>query len=152
MVAPTIVSIAAIVLAVGLACFCFRRSEYSRPFREGGNPSSRDQRSPSRNGLSAQGDPSSRDQRSPSRNGLAVRGYPPSRNQWSVVRVIAFPYAADLETHSAAMVSLDNKQNMSMEQRDQYYTSVRKPPQSPCRDINALERIPGTVATPFSCN
>ncbi|XP_034252481.1 Down syndrome cell adhesion molecule-like protein Dscam2 [Thrips palmi] len=72
-VAPTVVSVVALVLAVVLACFCFRRN---------------------------------------------------------------------FENRAAAMVSLDNKQNMSMEHRDQYYTSVRKPLQSPCRDINALERIP----------
>ncbi|KAJ1531014.1 hypothetical protein ONE63_005846 [Megalurothrips usitatus] len=71
--APTLVSIVALVLAVALACFCFRKN---------------------------------------------------------------------LETRTSAMVSLDNKQNMSMEHRDQYYTSVRKPLQSPCRDLNALERIP----------
>lgn len=55
-----------------------------------------------------------------------------------------FLFKLDFENHSAAMVSLDNKQNMNMEHRDQYYASARKPLQSPCRDINALERIPGT--------
>lgn len=41
---------------------------------------------------------------------------------------------------SQSTAALDNKRNM--EQREQYYTTVRKPSQSPCRDIGALERIP----------
>lgn len=36
---------------------------------------------------------------------------------------------------------MDNKHNM--EQREQYYATVRKPgQQSPCREVSALERIP----------
>ena len=37
--------------------------------------------------------------------------------------------------------ALENKHNM--EQREQYYATVRKPgQQSPCREVSALERIP----------
>ncbi|XP_025073056.1 Down syndrome cell adhesion molecule-like [Pogonomyrmex barbatus] len=42
---------------------------------------------------------------------------------------------------SQTQVALDNKHNM--EQREQYYATVRKPgQQSPCREVSALERIP----------
>ncbi|XP_044574410.1 Down syndrome cell adhesion molecule-like protein Dscam2 isoform X3 [Cotesia glomerata] len=42
---------------------------------------------------------------------------------------------------SQTQAALDNKHNM--EQREQYYATVRKPSQqSPCREVNALERIP----------
>ncbi|XP_052128080.1 cell adhesion molecule Dscam2-like [Frankliniella occidentalis] len=60
----------------------------------------------------------------------------------SAVALACFCFRRNLETRSAAMVSLDNKQNMSMEHRDQYYSTARKPLQSPGRDINALDRIP----------
>lgn len=37
----------------------------------------------------------------------------------------------------------NNKHSTISEHRDQYYATVRKPPQSPCRDSSgALERIP----------
>ncbi|XP_071439149.1 cell adhesion molecule Dscam2-like [Hetaerina americana] len=42
------------------------------------------------------------------------------------------------ESQTAA--ALDNKQNM--EQREQYYATVRKPLRSPVRDVTTLERIP----------
>jgi len=42
---------------------------------------------------------------------------------------------------SQTQAALDNKHNM--EQREQYYATVRKPgQQSPCREVSALERIP----------
>lgn len=42
---------------------------------------------------------------------------------------------------SQTQAALDNKHNM--EQREQYYATARKPgQQSPCREVNALERIP----------
>lgn len=37
--------------------------------------------------------------------------------------------------------ALDNKQNM--EQREQYYATVRKPLRSPIHEMGTLERIPG---------
>lgn len=37
--------------------------------------------------------------------------------------------------------ALDNKQNM--EQREQYYATVRKPLRSPIHEIGTLEKIPG---------
>lgn len=42
---------------------------------------------------------------------------------------------------SQSSAALDNKQNM--QQREQYYATVRKPLRSPVREIPALERIPG---------
>ncbi|XP_034948781.1 Down syndrome cell adhesion molecule-like protein Dscam2 isoform X2 [Chelonus insularis] len=45
------------------------------------------------------------------------------------------------DRNSQTQVALDNKHNM--EQREQFYATVRKPSQqSPCREVNALERIP----------
>lgn len=42
---------------------------------------------------------------------------------------------------SQTQAALENKHNM--EQREQYYATVRKPgQQSPCREVSALERIP----------
>lgn len=37
--------------------------------------------------------------------------------------------------------ALDNKQNM--EQREQYYATVRKPLRSPIHEMGTLEKIPG---------
>ncbi|KAK0094057.1 hypothetical protein PV326_011918 [Microctonus aethiopoides] len=45
------------------------------------------------------------------------------------------------DPNSQTQAALDNKHNM--EQREQYYATVRKPgQQSPCREVSALERIP----------
>ncbi|XP_043279367.1 Down syndrome cell adhesion molecule-like protein Dscam2 isoform X3 [Venturia canescens] len=45
------------------------------------------------------------------------------------------------DPNSQNQAALDNKHNM--EQREQYYATVRKPgTQSPCREVSALERIP----------
>ncbi|XP_048510955.1 Down syndrome cell adhesion molecule-like protein Dscam2 isoform X2 [Athalia rosae] len=77
--APSVVSVLAVILAVAGVCFCLR----THPGRAG----------------------SAND--------------PPSQTQ----------------------AALDNKHNM--EQREQYYATARKPgQQSPCREVNALERIP----------
>lgn len=44
--------------------------------------------------------------------------------------------------HEEPIQPMSNKHSIS-EQRDQYYATVRKTPQSPCRDSSsALERIP----------
>ncbi|XP_068082151.1 cell adhesion molecule Dscam2 [Anabrus simplex] len=51
------------------------------------------------------------------------------------------PETEDMSLHeSQTAAALDNKQNM--EQREQYYATVRKPLQSPMRDVSGLERIP----------
>lgn len=39
--------------------------------------------------------------------------------------------------------ALDNKQNM--EQREQYYATVRKPLRSPIHEMATLEKIPGEI-------
>jgi len=39
--------------------------------------------------------------------------------------------------------ALDNKQNM--EQREQYYATVRKPLRSPIHEMATLEKIPGKI-------
>lgn len=39
--------------------------------------------------------------------------------------------------------ALDNKQNM--EQREQYYATVRKPLRSPLHEMGTLEKIPGEI-------
>lgn len=39
--------------------------------------------------------------------------------------------------------ALDNKQNM--EQREQYYATVRKPLRSPLHEMATLEKIPGEI-------
>ncbi|XP_076276315.1 cell adhesion molecule Dscam2 isoform X6 [Lasioglossum baleicum] len=45
------------------------------------------------------------------------------------------------DPNSQTQAALENKHNM--EQREQYYATVRKPgQQSPCREVSALERIP----------
>lgn len=41
--------------------------------------------------------------------------------------------------------ALDNKQNM--EQREQYYATVRKPLRSPIHEMATLEKIPGEINT-----
>ncbi|GLG93723.1 Tyrosine-protein phosphatase Lar, partial [Gryllus bimaculatus] len=52
------------------------------------------------------------------------------------------PESEDMSLHeSQTAAALDNKQNM--EQREQYYATVRKPIQSPMHDMSGLERIPG---------
>lgn len=43
--------------------------------------------------------------------------------------------------------ALDNKQNM--EQREQYYATVRKPLRSPIHEMGTLERIPGNSSLHF---
>lgn len=42
--------------------------------------------------------------------------------------------------------ALDNKQNM--EQREQYYATVRKPLRSPIHEMATLEKIPGEINRP----
>lgn len=53
------------------------------------------------------------------------------------------PLMGDLGSlHDAqTAAALDNKQNM--EQREQYYATVRKPLRSPIHEMGTLERIPG---------
>lgn len=46
--------------------------------------------------------------------------------------------------------ALDNKQNM--EQREQYYATVRKPLRSPIHEMATLERIPGDCLLYFQCS
>lgn len=60
---------------------------------------------------------------------------------WPLINV--GPLMADLGSlHDAqTAAALDNKQNM--EQREQYYATVRKPLRSPIHEIGTLERIPG---------
>lgn len=55
----------------------------------------------------------------------------------------AGPLMGDLGSlHDAqTAAALDNKQNM--EQREQYYATVRKPLRSPIHEMGTLERIPG---------
>ncbi|CAG2061764.1 unnamed protein product, partial [Timema podura] len=51
------------------------------------------------------------------------------------------PIQEDLCLHESQTTAvLDNKQNL--EQREQYYATVRKPLHSPNRDVSGLERIP----------
>ncbi|XP_057323530.1 cell adhesion molecule Dscam2-like isoform X3 [Microplitis mediator] len=77
--APSVISVVAVILVIGGVCFCLKT--HSLRGRRGNDPSSQTQ------------------------------------------------------------AALDNKHNM--EQREQYYATVRKPSQqSPCREVNALERIP----------
>lgn len=46
--------------------------------------------------------------------------------------------------------ALDNKQNM--EQREQYYATVRKPLRSPIHEMATLEKIPGEISKPTRVN
>jgi hypothetical protein len=59
------------------------------------------------------------------------------------------PLMGDLGSlHDAqTAAALDNKQNM--EQREQYYATVRKPLRSPIHEIGTLERIPGNSSFHF---
>ena len=58
----------------------------------------------------------------------------------------AGPLMGDLGSlHDAqTAAALDNKQNM--EQREQYYATVRKPLRSPIHEMGTLERIPGEIS------
>nr|CAD7265840.1 unnamed protein product [Timema shepardi] len=54
---------------------------------------------------------------------------------------VSEPIQEDLCLHESQTTAvLDNKQNL--EQREQYYATVRKPLHSPNRDVSGLERIP----------
>nr|CAD7602204.1 unnamed protein product [Timema genevievae] len=55
--------------------------------------------------------------------------------------IVPKPIQEDLCLHESQTTAvLDNKQNL--EQREQYYATVRKPLHSPNRDVSGLERIP----------
>lgn len=53
------------------------------------------------------------------------------------------PFTGEIASlHDAqTAAALDNKQNM--EQREQYYATVRKPLRSPIHEMATLEKIPG---------
>jgi len=59
--------------------------------------------------------------------------------------LIAGPFMGDIGSlHDAqTAAALDNKQNM--EQREQYYATVRKPLRSPIHEMATLEKIPGEI-------
>jgi len=61
---------------------------------------------------------------------------------------IAGPFMGDMGSlHDAqTAAALDNKQNM--EQREQYYATVRKPLRSPIHEMATLEKIPGEINRP----
>lgn len=57
--------------------------------------------------------------------------------------MIVGPFIGEMASlHDAqTAAALDNKQNM--EQREQYYATVRKPLRSPIHEMGTLEKIPG---------
>ena len=73
---------------------------------------------------------------------------------WSLYlkMLIAGPFMGDIGSlHDAqTAAALDNKQNM--EQREQYYATVRKPLRSPIHEMATLEKIPGEISRPTCIN